>query len=485
MREQIISIISDISGYEKEQFDEGSFFEADLGFDSIMMMDLYQTIRNTVEGIDLKVFSIQNLKNDITINELFKILNYDVVEYTDVDKDLLNDFDEIRNFSNYYEQIKGKVPYFKKNQGVAKNKISIDDKKYINYSTYNYLGLNGSVDVSDSAKKAIEQYGTSVSGSRLLSGEIDLHGKLEKKIASFLGVEDALVQVSGHGTNVNVITSIMGEGDLILHDSLSHNSIVQGAVFSGAKRKPFKHNDMRSLEKELSMLRGKYNNVLIIAEGIYSMDGDICNLPELVNIKKKFNAILMVDEAHSFGTIGNNGRGVASFYDVAPKEIDILMGTLSKSASSCGGYIAGSKDFIDFLRYNMGGFVFSCGISPANTAAALESIKLFEKSNDLIEKLSKNAIKFLEGCKNLGINTGMSKDTPIIPWIIGNSSTTLLVSQLLYEQGINVLPIVYPAVKENESRLRFFISVDHTTKDINETLKAIDIVKNRLCIELE
>ncbi|KPG69748.1 aminotransferase class I/II-fold pyridoxal phosphate-dependent enzyme [Enterococcus sp. RIT-PI-f] len=483
MRKQIITIISDISGYEKEQFEEDSYLVADLGFDSIMMMDLYQTIRNTVGGVNLEGFSIQKLKSDITVNELFKLLDYEVKEPSNKVISLLSDFEEIRNFSTYYKQMKEKVPYFKQNQSVAKNVISIDDKKYINYSTYNYLGLNGQSDVASSAKQAIEQYGTSVSGSRLLCGEISLHGKLEKKIASFLAVDDALVQVSGHGTNINVITTIMRKGDLILHDSLAHNSIVQGAIFSGAKRKPFKHNDMKSLEKELSMLRGKYNRVMIVVEGIYSMDGDICNLPELIKIKKKFDAILMVDEAHSFGTIGDHGRGVASYYGISSEEIDIFMGTLSKSASSCGGYIAGSQDFIDYLRYNMGGFVFSCGISPANTAAALESIKVFEKSHDLIEKLAKNSFVFLEGCKKLGIDTGLSKDTPIIPWIIGNSSKTLLAYQLLYEQGINVMPIVYPAVKENESRLRFFMSTDHTVNEINHTLNAIDIVKKRLCIE--
>ena len=202
------------------------------------------------------------------------------------------------------------------------------------------------------------------------------------------------------------------------------------------------------------------------------MDGDICNLPKLLQIKKKYGALLMIDEAHSFGTIGKNGRGVTSYFNINPNDIDILMGTLSKSASSCGGYIAGKKELINYLRYNMGGFIFSCGITPANSAAALESIRQMKKEN-LIEKLSDNSKYFLNEMKKLSVNTGLSEDTPIIPWIVGESDKSLLISKKLFERGINVMPIIYPAVKEEESRLRFFMSNLHTKSDMDQTLNSI------------
>lgn len=352
----------------------------------------------------------------------------------------------------------------------------IDGNSYINFSTYNYLGLNGNQEVSDYAIDAIKKYGTSVSGSRLLSGEIEIHQKLEREISSFLGTEDSLVQVGGHSTNISVITSLVNSQDLIIHDSLSHNSIIQGAIYSGAQRKAFKHNDMNSLDKLLSRLHSKFRRILIIVEGVYSMDGDICDLPNLLKIKEKYGAMLMIDEAHSFGTIGKHGRGVTSYFDVDPTNIDILMGTLSKSASSCGGYIAGSKDLINYLRYNMGGFVFSCGITPSNAAAALKSIEIM-KRDDISSTLMDNSKYFLSQLKELSIDTGLSSDTPIVPWIIGDSDKTLMISNKLFELGVNAMPIIYPAVNEEESRIRFFISSLHTKEDLDRTIEVIKNIK--------
>lgn len=476
MKDEILEIISDISGYDADAIKESDFFEEDLGFDSIMLMDLYRTLINQFSEITDQTFPKEKLKNDIKISDLFSVLNIGEAK-NNIQTSVFDEFEEIVSFNEYYETMKNKVPYFRENQGIPTNTISINNKELINFSTYNYLGLNGSTEVSEFAKSAIDKFGTSVSGSRLLSGEIELHNQLEAKISNFLGVEDTLVQVGGHSTNINIITQLVSSEDLILHDSLAHNSIIQGALFSGAKRKPFKHNDMSSLEKELRLLSKKYRRVLIVVEGVYSMDGDICNLPELIRIKKEYNAILMVDEAHSLGTIGKNGRGVTSYFDVEPNDVDILMGTLSKSVNSCGGYIAGNSKVINYMKYNLGGFVFSCGMTPANAAAALKSFELFETKEELFQKLDNNCQFFLTELNKLGFDTGLSEGTAVIPIIIGDSERALTLSESLYKNGINAMPIVYPAVKEHEARLRFFMSAAHTKKELEKTIDVLSSIK--------
>ena len=275
------------------------------------------------------------------------------------------------------------------------------------------------------------------------------------------------------GWLVNIIGNIVGPQDLILHDSLAHNSSVQGCILSHAKRMHFRHNDMEHLERTLKKFREKFRRVLIIAEGIYSMDGDICDLPELIRLKKEYGAMLMIDEAHSFGTIGDCGRGITSYYEADTADVDILMGTLSKSAASCGGYIAGSSRFIKYLRYNSPGFVFSCGMTPANTAAACRAIELFEEESFRIEKLHSNSQYFLNKLSLMGYDTGLSEGTPIIPIILGDSHRAIDMSNDLFREGINALPIVYPAVKENEARIRFFISASHTREDLDRTLDVL------------
>ncbi len=481
-KDKVLDIISDITGYDLEDFTMEDKLIENLGFDSIMIMDLYNVINKV--PVDWNDDSLKELINvDITINQLLKML--DIEESAScypVESCKIDSFMEVESFYNLMKSMEETTPYFRKSEGVAGNRIIIEGREKINFSTYNYLGLNGDMEINDYVKKVIDQYGTSVSGSRLLSGHIDLHEKLEKKLAGFLGTEDAVVQVGGHSTNVNTIGSIVGEADLVLHDALAHNSIIQGALLSQAKRKPFKHNDMIFLESELQKLRKKYRRVLIVVEGVYSMDGDICNLPELIRIKNKYGAILMVDEAHSFGTIGRNGRGVTSYYNIDAKQVDIMMGTLSKSAASCGGYIAGSSKFINYLRYNLPGFIFSCGSTPANTAAAFKAIELFDKRSANFLKLKDNSQYFLGKIKELGFNTGKSHDSPIIPIIIGNSKESLKLSSLFFDKGINVLPIIYPAVKEDESRLRFFISASHSKEDLDETL---DIIRENFVLDIE
>lgn len=469
---KLMEAISEITGYDLNDFSKKDKLVEDLGFDSIMLMDLYVVVfPDNTDSTNTEL--LRNiLTTDVTVEQLMKLLGIDAELYPK-EACVIDNFPEVVDFLEYYESVKDKVPYFRRNDGTPKNIMTIEGNEKINYSTYNYLGLNGDVRINEFVKEAIDCYGTSVSGSRLLSGQIGLHDKLEKKIASFLGADDALVEVGGHSTNVNTIGNLVSEPDLILHDALAHNSIIQGCILSHAKRKPFKHNNMEHLESELKKLRKKFRRVLIVVEGVYSMDGDICNLPELIRLKKEYGAILMVDEAHSFGTIGDCGRGVTSYYNVNPKDVDILMGTLSKAAASCGGYIAGNRDYIKYLRYNSPGFIFSCGITPANTAAAYKAIDMFEEEPERFENLKNNSTYFLDEVKKLGFDVGASSDTPIIPIIIGNSQKALDMSNELFKMGINALPIVYPAVKENEARIRFFMSANHTLEDLNKTLTVL------------
>lgn len=477
---ELKELISEISGESIGNIHNKDQLIENLDFDSLMIIDLVQGIE---EKFNLKSNSIklQDIKKDITVEKIWdlicKINKNEIIQNYSLKVTNIDNFPEVENFNKYYEDRKETQPYFKKDQSIPKNHIILNNQEYINYSTYNYLGLNGDKRVSAYAKNAIDKYGTSVSSSRLLSGEIPLHHQLEKEISEILGTEDAIVQVGGHSTNVNTIGNIVDDKDLVIHDEFAHNSIIQGIKLAHAMRRSFKHNDMNSLEKILSRLRSKYRRTLIIAEGIYSMDGDICKLPELVSIKKKYGCILMIDEAHSFGTIGAHGGGVCDYYNLSPKNIDILMGTLSKSCGSCGGYIAGSLKFINWLRFNSPGFVFSAGITPPNTASALAAIRIFRKEPERIEKLQLNSKKLLNDIKYLGYNTGTSNNTQIIPIITGDSKKANRISQKLARNKINAMPIVYPAVKEDEARIRFFVTSLHTKADIEKTLRILKQIK--------
>ena len=364
-------------------------------------------------------------------------------------------------------------PFFTPSYNVTRDTTLIDGRQMISFSSYNYLGMSGEPVVSQAAQKAIAQYGTSVSASRLVSGEKPIHGRLEQAIADFIGVSAAILYVGGHATNESTIGHLFGAGDLILHDSLSHNSIIQGALLSGARRRPFAHNDWEELDRILAEVRGDYRRVLVVVEGVYSMDGDYPNLPQFIEVKKRHKAFLMVDEAHSIGTMGTHGRGISEHFGVDPRDVDLWMGTLSKSFGSCGGYIAGCSELVEFLKYTSPGFVYSVGIPPSNAAAALASLKLLEDEPERVAILQDRSRLFLKTARDLGLNTGLSHDTPVIPVIVGNSLHTLQLSHQLYERGINVQPILYPAVEESAARLRFFITATHSEEQILTTVQAV------------
>jgi 7-keto-8-aminopelargonate synthetase-like enzyme len=246
-------------------------------------------------------------------------------------------------------------PFFRVHEERAGATTLIDGKHYINFSSYDYLGLNGHPEVQAAAVAAIDTYGTSCSASRLVAGERPIHRKLERAIADHYGQQDAVVFVSGHGTNVSVIGALLGPRDLVIHDSLAHNSIVLGATLSGATRRSFAHNDVVALDRVLTSCRAQYERVLVVAEGLYSMDGDCANLPALVEIKNRHGAWLMVDEAHGLGVLGPKGKGSFELFKVKPSDVDIWMGTMSKTLSGCGGYIAGGTTLIDYRKCMSGG----------------------------------------------------------------------------------------------------------------------------------
>jgi 8-amino-7-oxononanoate synthase len=363
-------------------------------------------------------------------------------------------------------------PYFTVHEGINSDATTINGRKFINYSSYNYLGMSGDPVVSRTAQEAIDRYGTSVSASRVASGERPVHRELEEELASFIGTEDCIVYIGGHPTNVTTIGHLFGQDDLILHDSFIHNSALEGCKLSRARRLSFPHNDWHVLDEILRDQRHLYKRVVIVIEGVYSMDGDIPNLPKFIEIKKRYKTFLMIDEAHSIGVLGKKGHGIGEYFEIAPSDVDLWMGTLSKSFASCGGYIAGCKALIEYLKYTAPGFVYSVGIPPSNAAAALAAIRILKAEPERVTDLHERSKLFLELSTKQGLNTGMSQDTPIVPVIVGNSLHCIQLSQALFNKGINVQPIIHPAVPDKAARLRFFIASTHSEDQIRFTVDA-------------
>lgn len=371
-------------------------------------------------------------------------------------------------------------PYFTQHEGVTNDRTTIGGREYVNFCSYNYLGLSGDERVTRASQAALAQYGSSVSASRLVSGEKPLHRELELAIADFIGVDDSITFVGGHSTNETVIGHLFGQGDLILHDALSHNSIVQGCRLSGAHRRAFPHNDFGACEQLLERYRREYRRCLVVVEGVYSMDGDYSDVARLIELKKQHKSYLMVDEAHSLGTMGKTGHGMREFAGVAPHDVDLWMGTMSKSLGSCGGYIAGTSELVQYLKYTAPGFVYSVGLPPANAAAALESLRILEREPERVTQLNHNSRLFLQLARQAGLNTGLSSGTPIVPIIVGNSLLALKLSRALFDEGVNVQPIMYPAVEESAARLRFFLTATHTDEQIRHTVSLLATAWRRL-----
>ncbi|WP_205370060.1 type I polyketide synthase [Thermoleptolyngbya sp. PKUAC-SCTB121] len=384
---------------------------------------------------------------------------------------LTPEYQNLRQELNRVEELGN--PFFMQHTGISRDTTEIHEKTFISYASYNYLGMSGDPIVTQAAIAAVQEYGTSVSASRVLSGERPFHRELEQEIARFLDTEDCLLFVGGHATNVTTIGHLFGRQDLILYDALSHNSIREGCKLAGATLMEFPHNDWRSLEHLLSQHRLRYEKVLIAIEGIYSADGDIAPLPDIVALKKRFKTFLLVDEAHSIGVLGQSGRGIGEHFGIAARDVDLWMGTLSKSFASCGGYIAGSNALVEYLKYTAPGFVYSVGMTPANTAAALASLRLLQREPERVQRLRARSQLFLHLAQDHALNTGSSADTPIIPVIIGDSQRAIQLCHRIMQHRIHVQPMVYPSVPYDRARLRFFLSCLHTEEQIHLTVSAI------------
>ena len=371
------------------------------------------------------------------------------------------------------DRLRLRNPFFIAHDGVAGAVTYIEGREYINFSSYNYLGLAGHPSVDQAAKDAIDRYGTSASASRLVAGERPIQRELERSLADNYGVEDCLVFVSGHATNVSTIATLFGPKDLVVHDGLAHNSIIEGIKLSGAARRSFPHNHADALDTLLAEVRGQFERVLIVIEGHYSMDGDIPDLPAFVDIKRRHGCFLMVDEAHSLGVLGATGKGIHEHYGVAGKDVDIWMGTLSKTLAACGGYVAGERALVEHLKYSAPGFVYSVGISPPVAGAALEALRIMNSEPERVARLHQRAQRLLARARDAGIDTGHSQGYAIVPALAGGSLKATRLSNQLFEHGINAQPIIHPAVEEKAARLRFFVSADHTDEQIERLIAAL------------
>jgi 8-amino-7-oxononanoate synthase len=362
-------------------------------------------------------------------------------------------------------------PFFRATEGRDGSMAIIEGKKYINFAWCNYLGLNEHPSVTEAAKVALDRYGTCISASRMVAGEIPLHRTLETEVAEFCGTEDALLFVSGHAANVSTIGTLMNDSDLVVHDEFVHNSAVVGIQLSGATSRSFRHNNLDQCEKILRESRGNYQNALIIIEGLYSTEGDIPDLARLVEIKERYGAWLMVDDAHGLGVLGERGSGLAEHCGVDPKKIDILMGTLSKTLASCGGYIAGEKALIEVLKFTAPGFVYSVGLPPPMTAAALAALRVIKGDPARVARLRTNGALFMREAREAGLDTGNSQGLGILPIMVGTSLRVGKMTHRLFARGINASPIFSPGVPINAARLRYFVTSEHTPDEIRTTIR--------------
>ena len=364
-------------------------------------------------------------------------------------------------------------PFFRVHETKAGATTVIEGRSFTNFSSYDYLGLNGHPKLNEAARAALDAYGTSASASRIVAGERPGHLSLEKALAAHYQAEGCVVMVSGHATNVTTIGALLEAGDVIFHDALIHNSVVTGAQLSGAQRRSFAHNDLDALESLLAATRHEHRRALIVIEGLYSMDGDAPDLAGFVALKERYDCWLMVDDAHGLGVLGATGAGLFEHAGVDPRAVDIWMGTFSKTLSTCGGYICGPAALIEYLKCTAGGFIYSVGMSPPLAAAAEAALQLMHDEPERVERLRQNGNLFLACARKVGLDTGFSLGLAVIPVIVGDSLKSVTLSDRLFKRGINVQPIIHPAVPERASRLRFFMTSEHTPEQIRETVSAV------------
>lgn len=374
---------------------------------------------------------------------------------------------------SFAEFAKLRNPYYRLHDIRAGATSVIEGKPVVNFASYDYLGLNGHAEITAAVAKAVAEYGSSVSASRITAGERRVHRDLEQALARNYETEDCIAFVSGHAAAVSSIATLLGPKDLILHDALIHNCVVVGAQLSGATRRFFAHNDLDALERMLAADRHRFERVLVVSEGLFSMDGDGPDLKRLVSIKTDFDAWLMVDDAHGLGVLGARGRGIFEHQGVAPRDVDLWLGTLSKSLVSCGGYVAGCDAAVDMLKHLAPGFVYSVGMPATNAVAATVALDLMEREPERVLRLQRQSLRFRDRARAAGLDTGDSWGVGIIPIVIGETVPTVMLAENLLNQGINAFPIVPPGVPEKAARLRFFINATHSDTQIDDAVDCL------------
>ncbi len=362
---------------------------------------------------------------------------------------------------------KGVYPYFRCIDSEQDTEVTMNGKKVLMFGSNSYLGLTNHPRIKEAAIEAVRKYGTGCAGSRFLNGTLDIHVQLEKELAEFVGKDDALVYSTGFQVNLGVLSCLTGRRDTILCDELDHASIVDGRRLSFSTLRKFRHNDMEHLERELQ--RCEPDTIkLIVVDGVFSMEGDIANLPEIVRLKEKYNASIFVDEAHGLGVLGNMGRGTCDHFGVT-KDVDLIMGTFSKSLATIGGFVAGDNEVINYIRHNARSYIFSASNTPAATAAAIEALHIIKEEPERLENLWKVTNYALENFRSLGFEIGATS-TPIIPIYIRDTDKTFMVTKMLWDEGVFVNPVVPPACSPQDTLIRFSLMATHTKEQVDRAL---------------
>jgi 8-amino-7-oxononanoate synthase len=368
----------------------------------------------------------------------------------------------------------GYYPYFKAIESGADTEVIIDGEKKVMIGSNNYLGLTQDERVKKAAIKAIEDFGSGCTGSRFLNGTLALHEELEVKLAEFMQVEAVLVFSTGFQTNQGTISTVVGRNDMVVGDNENHASIVDGIRLGFGKAYKYRHNDMQDLDNIISRNKKDNQGILIVSDGVFSMGGDIVDLPALIKVAKKHKARVMIDDAHSVGILGDNGRGTAEHFQMED-DVDLVMGTFSKSFASIGGFIAGDEDIVHYIKHTSRALIFSASPPPAAVATVIEAVKILQNEPERREKLWQNVKKMKKGFQELGFNTGNSQ-TPIIPIIIGSDDETFYFWRSLYDNGIFVNPVISPAVPPGNSLLRTSYMATHTDKELDFVLDVFEKV---------
>ncbi len=364
----------------------------------------------------------------------------------------------------------GIYPYFRVIESDQDTEVTINGKKVLMFGSNSYLGLTNHPKIKEASKKAIDKYGSGCAGSRFLNGTLDIHIELEERLARFTGKEGALCFSTGFQVNLGVVSVLTGRSDHVLLDELDHASIIEGSRLSFSRVLKFAHNDMKSLESKLKHCTPD-SIKLIVVDGIFSMEGDIVNLPVIVKLAKKYNATIMVDDAHSLGVIGVNGAGTASHFGLTDS-VDLIMGTFSKSFASLGGFIASDKDTINFIKHSSRTLIFSASMTPASTATVLAALDIMESEPERIKHLWNITNYALKGFKSMGFDTGKS-ESPIIPLFIRDDYKALMLTKILLEDGIFVNPVVSPGVPKEDSLIRYSLMATHTKEQVDISIEKI------------